>query len=141
MFKKGIYNVIYIIHRCLCRDVFDRFLLEGWIVWSLRRVFDDLLVKSTATLTAIIVACINVGKSEISLQLLRNMLETDVVPDNYVISSILGACSSLEYIKVGKEIHCYVLRRGTEMDVTVSNVLFDFYMKCGKVKTARSDFD
>ena len=69
------------------------------------------------------------------------MLETDVVPDNYVVSSILGACSSLEYIKVGKEIHCYVLRRGTEMDVTVSNVLFDFYMKCGKVKTARSVFD
>ena len=54
MFKKGIYNAIYIIHLCVCRDVFDRFLLEGWIVWSLRRVFDDLLVKSTATWTALL---------------------------------------------------------------------------------------
>ena len=27
------------------------------------------------------------------------------------------------------------------MDVMVSNVLIDFYMKCGKVKTARSVFD
>ncbi|TMW80262.1 hypothetical protein EJD97_022143 [Solanum chilense] len=69
------------------------------------------------------------------------MLEIDVVPDNYVVSSILGACSSLEYIKGGKEIHCYMLRRGAEMDVTVSNVLIDICMKCGKVKTSRSVFD
>uniref|UniRef100_A0A3Q7FJI5 Pentatricopeptide repeat-containing protein n=1 Tax=Solanum lycopersicum TaxID=4081 RepID=A0A3Q7FJI5_SOLLC len=69
------------------------------------------------------------------------MLETDVLPDNYVVSSILGACSSLYYIKERKEIHCYVLRWGAEMNVMVSNVLIDFYMKCGKVKTARSVFD
>nr|XP_025885107.1 LOW QUALITY PROTEIN: pentatricopeptide repeat-containing protein At4g39530 [Solanum lycopersicum] len=117
------------------------FYSKGRDVGSARRVFDDLVVKSTATWTAIIAACVNVGKSEISLQLLRNMLETDVAPDNYVVSSILGACSSLEYIKGGKEIHGYVLRRGAEMDVTVSNVLIDFYMKCGNVKTARSVFD
>ena len=113
------------------------FYSKGGDVGSVRRVFDDLLVKSTATWTAIIAACVNVGKSEISLQLLRNMLETDVVPDNYVVSNIFGACSSLKYIKRGKEIHCYVLRRGAKMNVTVSNVLIDFYMKCGEVKTAR----
>ncbi|CAN4089650.1 unnamed protein product [Withania somnifera] len=110
-------------------------------VGAARRVFDDLLVKSTATWTAIIAACVNVGKSGISLQLFRDMLETDVAPDNYVVSSILGACSSLEYLKGGREIHGYVLRRGAEMDVTVSNVLIDFYMKCGKVKTTRLVFD
>ncbi|TMW92097.1 hypothetical protein EJD97_013507 [Solanum chilense] len=56
------------------------FYSNGGDVGLVRRVFDDLLVKSTATWTAIIAACLNVGKSEISLQLLRNMLETDVVP-------------------------------------------------------------
>ena len=75
------------------------FYSKGGDVGSARRVFDDLVVKSTATWTAIIAACVNVGKSEISLQLLRNMLETDVAPDNYVVSSILGACSSLSILK------------------------------------------
>uniref|UniRef100_A0A3Q7FIX2 Pentatricopeptide repeat-containing protein n=1 Tax=Solanum lycopersicum TaxID=4081 RepID=A0A3Q7FIX2_SOLLC len=117
------------------------FYSKGGDVGSVRRVFDYLLVKSTATCTAIIAACVNVVKSEILLKLLRNMLETDILSDNYVVSSILGACLSLEYIKGGKKIHCYALRRGAEMDVTVSNVLIDFYMKCGKVKTARSVFD
>ncbi|XP_060196580.1 LOW QUALITY PROTEIN: pentatricopeptide repeat-containing protein At4g39530-like [Lycium barbarum] len=118
------------------------FYSKGGDVGAARLIFDDLLVKSTATWTAIIAACVNAGKSEISLKLLRNMLETDVVPDNYVVSSILGACSSIEYLEGGKEIHGYVIRRGAEMDVTVSNVLIDFYMKCGgKVKTARTVFD
>ncbi|KAJ8574170.1 hypothetical protein K7X08_025975 [Anisodus acutangulus] len=110
-------------------------------VGAARQVFDDLLVKSTTTWTAIIAACVNAGESELSLKLLRNLLESDVVPDNYVVSSILGACSSLEFLEGGKEIHGYVHRRGAEMDVTVNNVLIDFYMKCGKFKTARAVFD
>ncbi|KAM3324584.1 pentatricopeptide repeat-containing protein [Capsicum chacoense] len=118
------------------------FYSRGGDVMGARRVFDDMLVKSTATWTAIIAACVSAGKGEVSLQLLRCMLESDeAVVDNYVVSSILGACSSIEYLKGGKEIHGYVLRRGTEMDVTVSNVLIDFYMKCCKVETARSVFD
>ncbi|KAJ8565219.1 hypothetical protein K7X08_007795 [Anisodus acutangulus] len=85
------------------------FYSNGGDVGAARLIFDDLSVKSTTTWTTIIAASVNTGKSEISLQLLRNMLETDVVPDNYVVSSILGACSSLEYLEGGKEIHAYVL--------------------------------
>lgn len=139
------------LHCFVVKASFDQFVYVGTSlidfyskageVGAARRVFDDLLVKSTATWTVIIAACVDVRQSEIALQLLRNMLETDVVPDNYVVSSILGACSSIEHLKGGKEIHGYVLRRGTGMDVTVSNVLIDCYMKCGKVKTARSVFD
>ncbi|XP_016454494.2 LOW QUALITY PROTEIN: pentatricopeptide repeat-containing protein At4g39530-like [Nicotiana tabacum] len=117
------------------------FYSKGGDIGAARLIFDDLSVKSTATWTAIIAACANAGKSGLSLQLLRNMLETDVVPDNYMVSSILGACSSLEYLEGGKEMHAYVLRRGAKMDVTMTNVLIDFYMKCGKVKTARKVFD
>uniref|UniRef100_A0A3Q7I0N8 Pentatricopeptide repeat-containing protein n=1 Tax=Solanum lycopersicum TaxID=4081 RepID=A0A3Q7I0N8_SOLLC len=61
------------------------FYSKGGYVGSVRRVFDDLLVKSTANWTAIIAACVNVGKSEISLELLRNMLETHVVHDDYLV--------------------------------------------------------
>ncbi|MCD7451535.1 hypothetical protein HAX54_012521 [Datura stramonium] len=138
------------LHCFVVKDGFDQFVYvgtslidfysKGGDVGAARQIFNDLSVKSTATWTAIIAACVNARKSDISLQLLRNMLETDVVPDNYVVSSILGACSSFEYLEGGKEIHAYVLRRGAEMDVTVSNVLIDFYMKCGKVKTARTVF-
>ncbi|KAA8546907.1 hypothetical protein F0562_003336 [Nyssa sinensis] len=106
-----------------------------------RQVFDDLSVKSAVTWTTIIAGYAKSGRSETSLQLFYQMGETDIVPDRYVLSSVLSACSMLEFLGGGKQIHAYVLRRGTEMDVSVSNVLIDFYVKCGRVKTGRKLFD
>ena len=80
------------------------------------------------------------GKGEVALQLFRQRRETDV-PDRYVLSSVLSACSVLDFVQGGKQVHCHVLRRGEEMDVSVINVLIDFYSKCGKVKAARRLFD
>ena len=106
-----------------------------------RLVFDVLAEKTAVTWTTIITGYTKSGRGEVSLQLFEQMRETDVVPDKYVLSSVLSACSMLEFLDGGKQIHAYVLRRGTEMDVSVSNVLIDFYAKCGLVYTARNLFD
>lgn len=106
-----------------------------------RLVFDDLLIKSAVTWTTIITGYVKSGRSEVSLQLFSQMRDTDVVPDRYVLSSVLSACSVLGFLEGGKQVHAYVLRRGTEMDVSVSNVLIDFYVKCGKVRIGRILFD
>ncbi|XWS33257.1 hypothetical protein CRYUN_Cryun22dG0066000 [Craigia yunnanensis] len=47
----------------------------------------------------------------------------------------------LDFVQGGKQVHCHVLRRGEEMDVSVINVLIDFYSKRGKLKAARGLFD
>lgn len=106
-----------------------------------RLVFDELVVKSAVTWTAIITGYVKSGQSDVSLKLFSQMKEADVVPDRYVISSVLSACCVLGFLEGGKQTHGYVLRRGTEMDVSVSNVLIDLYVKCGKVSTGRKLFD
>lgn len=106
-----------------------------------RLVFDNLSVKSAVTWTTIITGYAKSGNCGVSLQLFNQMKETDVVPDRYVLSSVLSACSLLGFLEGGKQIHAYVLRRGTEMDVSVSNVIIDFYVKCGRVRTGRRLFD
>ncbi|PSS26709.1 Pentatricopeptide repeat-containing protein [Actinidia chinensis var. chinensis] len=106
-----------------------------------RFIFDDLSLKSVVTWTTIITGYARSGRSDVSLQLFNQMRETDVVPDRYVLSSILSASSMLVFLEGGKQIHAHVLRRGTEMDVSVSNVLIDFYVKCGRVRTGRKLFD
>ncbi|KAL6959364.1 Pentatricopeptide repeat-containing protein [Sarracenia purpurea var. burkii] len=105
-----------------------------------RFVFDDLSMKTAVTWTTIITGYARSGRSQVSLQLFKQMRETDVVPDRYVLSSVLSACSMLEFLEEGKQIHAYMLRRGTDMDVSVSNVLIDFYVKCGRVKTGQKLF-
>ncbi|CAK9137407.1 unnamed protein product [Ilex paraguariensis] len=117
------------------------FYSKNGVVDEARLVFDELLIKSAVTWTTIITGYVKSGKGEISLQLFKEMRETDVVPDRYVLSSVLSACSMLEFLEGGKQIHAYVLRRGTEMDVSVSNVLIDVYLKCGRVKNGRKVFN
>ncbi|KAL5751897.1 hypothetical protein ACOSQ2_022404 [Xanthoceras sorbifolium] len=106
-----------------------------------KSVFDGLLSKTAVTWTTIITGYVKSGRSELALKLFNQMRETDVGPDRYVLSSVLSACSMLEFVEGGKQIHAHVLRRGTEMDVSVVNVLIDFYAKCGRVKLGRRLFN
>lgn len=106
-----------------------------------RLVFDELSEKTAVTWTIIMTGYVNRGMSIASLGLFNQMRETDVQPDKYVLTSVLSACSSLEFIEGGKQIHAYVLRRETEMDISVANVLIDFYVKCGRVQSGRRLFN
>ncbi|XP_057984221.1 pentatricopeptide repeat-containing protein At4g39530 [Malania oleifera] len=106
-----------------------------------RLLFNNLSGKTAVTWTTIITGYVKSGRAEVSLQLFSQMRETEVVPDKYVLSSVLSACSMLEFLEGGKQIHAYVLRREREMDDSVVNVLIDFYAKCGKVQTGRKLFD
>lgn len=105
-----------------------------------RLVFEGLPEKSAVTWT-IIIAGYAKFRSEISLQLFSQMRETDVFPDKYVLSSVLAACSTLEFLKGGKQIHAYLVRKGIEVDISVLNVLIDFYTKCHRVQIGRKLFD
>jgi len=136
----------FVVKTCFYRDVYvgtsliDFYAKNGEMDGA-RLLFDSLVEKTAVTWTTIITGYVKSGRSEVSLQLFNQMRENDVAPDKYVLSSVLSACSMLEFLEGGKQIHAYVLRRGTEMDVSVSNVLLDFYAKCGKVHTVRKLFD
>ncbi|XP_011094220.1 pentatricopeptide repeat-containing protein At4g39530 [Sesamum indicum] len=105
-----------------------------------RLVFDKLGVKSVVTWTAIIMGCSINARSDLSLDLFKQMVESGVVPDKYALSSVLEACSMLELLEMGKQVHAFVLRSGANTDVSVSNVLIDFYFKCGELKAGHRTF-
>lgn len=117
------------------------FYMKSRCIDEARLVFDGLKGKNAVTWTTMITGYVKSGKAEVALQLFRQRKATDVTPDRYVLSSVLSACSVLDLIQGGKQVHCHALRRGDEMDVSVINVLIDFYCKCGKVKAARRLFD
>lgn len=106
-----------------------------------RLIFDGLEVKSAVTWTIVIAGYAKSGRSEVSLELFNQMRVNDILPDKYVLSAVLTACSALKFIGGGKQIHAYVLRRGREMDVSVVNVLIDLYTKCGQVQAGQKLFD
>ncbi|KAK4414795.1 Pentatricopeptide repeat-containing protein [Sesamum alatum] len=105
-----------------------------------RLVFDELGVKSVVTWTAIIMGSFINGRSDLSLDLFKQMVGAGVVPDKYALSSVLEACSMLELLEMGKQVHAFVLRTGANTDVSVGNVLIDFYSKCGELQAGHRIF-
>ncbi|XP_073154411.1 pentatricopeptide repeat-containing protein At4g39530 isoform X2 [Henckelia pumila] len=104
-------------------------------------VFDELEMKTVVAWTAIIMGFTLKGKSDVSLDLFKEMVSSNVIPDAYALSGALSACLMLESIEEGKQIHAYVLRRAADRDISVSNMLIDFYVKSGEQKAGKIIFD
>ncbi|KAI3912428.1 hypothetical protein MKW92_042669 [Papaver armeniacum] len=65
-----------------------------------------------------------------------------VCPDTFSFSLVLKACSRLELLKEGLQIHCLIVKSefGSN-DVFVQNSLMNLYLKCGCIEFARLMFD
>ncbi|KAI5679658.1 hypothetical protein M9H77_00885 [Catharanthus roseus] len=127
-------------HAYVANSLLDFYTRVGDIE-SAKLLFGDLLLKDVVTWTTMILGFVKSGRGCAALQLFNDMMIANFVPDTYVISSVLAACSTLEFLRGGEQIHGYVFRREVEKDVFISNVLIDFYCKCGRVKTGRKVFD
>ncbi|XP_038689062.1 pentatricopeptide repeat-containing protein At3g57430, chloroplastic [Tripterygium wilfordii] len=70
------------------------------------------------------------------------MVVYKVKPDCFTFAGILPACSHLELINTGKEIHAYALRNGDLIENSfVGSALVDMYCNCWEVDSGRRVFD
>ena len=77
-----------------------------------------------------------------ALMFLRLMVLEGVKPDGVTFASVLPACSHLDLLRTGKEIHAYALRTDDVIDNSfVGSALVDMYCNCGQVESGRLVFD
>ncbi|KAL6349970.1 hypothetical protein AAG906_002077 [Vitis piasezkii] len=77
-----------------------------------------------------------------ALAFFRLMVLEGVELDGVTIASVLPACSHLERLDVGKEIHAYVLRNNDLIENSfVGSALVDMYCNCRQVESGRRVFD
>ncbi|XP_029130251.1 pentatricopeptide repeat-containing protein At1g20230, partial [Cajanus cajan] len=94
-----------------------------------------------ATWNAVIGGCMENGQTEEALEMLRKMQNMGYKPNQITISSFLPACSILESLRMGKEVHCYVFRHWIIGDLTTMTALVYMYAKCGDLNLSRNVFD
>ncbi|KAK1314946.1 Pentatricopeptide repeat-containing protein [Acorus calamus] len=77
------------------------------------------------------------------LELFREMLcaGAGVRPNGMTIAAALSACASVKALNLGKEIHSFAIKTGSDTNVLVGNSLIDMYAKSGELDSARSVFD
>lgn len=96
-------------------------------VWKL---FNQIPCKDVVLWSAIISACVKNGQYSEAFDLLREMQDQGVQPNQVSIVSILPACADFGVLSLGKELHAFSMRKDFYSMVDIQNSLMDMYSKC-----------
>lgn len=106
-----------------------------------QKVFDKMGKRNIISWTTLISSYYHMGLSENALDCFRSMVLDGFNPNNYTYVAAISACSNLETIRTGKELHGRIYRTEEVFNAFVSNCLVNFYGKCGLLSSARVVFD
>uniref|UniRef100_A0A0D3GSS6 Uncharacterized protein n=1 Tax=Oryza barthii TaxID=65489 RepID=A0A0D3GSS6_9ORYZ len=81
------------------------------------------------------------GSVEEALGIFRRMLQAGVRPVPVTFSSLIPAFGNLSLLRLGKQLHAYLIRARFNDNIFISSSLIDMYCKCGNVDIARRVFN
>ncbi|KAK4438845.1 Pentatricopeptide repeat-containing protein [Sesamum alatum] len=94
-------------------------------------VFKKMDRRNSATWNAVITGLIKSEFNEEALRLFAKMHAAGFLPDAYTLGSVLRGCAGLRDLVKGKQVHCYAIRSGLELDLVVGSSMAHMYMRCG----------
>lgn len=98
-----------------------------------RRVFDNIGMRDLVSWNSMLTGYIHHGVLEGALEIFRLMIRDGYEPDSVGISTILA---SLPSVKLGAQVHGWILRRGIEWDLSIANALIVLYSNHGNLDKA-----
>lgn len=105
-----------------------------------RKLFDELPKKNVVTWTSLMSGYIQSSEPKIAIRVFIEMLEDGAYPTNYTLGVVLHACSLLYSVKLGEQIHGYIVKYQVEDDTSIGNALSSLYSKCGSLDSAVKAF-
>lgn len=100
-------------------------------------LFDQMTDRDTVSWNSIITGYSRQGCDIEALETFSSMLRSSSLkPDNFTLGSVLSACAHLENLKLGKQIHAYIIRANIDISEAVQNALISMYAKSGAVEIA-----
>ncbi|XP_042503524.1 pentatricopeptide repeat-containing protein ELI1, chloroplastic [Macadamia integrifolia] len=106
-----------------------------------RLLFDRLEVRDIVCWNVMIDGYTQHGRPNETLGLFRQMMSSNVKPDEVTILSVLSACGQLGALELGRWLHSYIKNNGIPFSVSVRSALVDMYCKCGSLEDAQLVFD
>ncbi|CBI19066.3 unnamed protein product, partial [Vitis vinifera] len=111
----------------------DLYANDGKIKDALR-LFYRLPEKDIVVWSSLISWCTKMGLNSLVFSLFRDMVNLDIEVDQFIISSVLKACSSLVGLGSGKQVHSFCVKSGYESERITVTSLIDLYAKCGEIE-------
>ncbi|KAG9458747.1 hypothetical protein H6P81_003255 [Aristolochia fimbriata] len=105
-----------------------------------RQVFDETVHRNVVFFNVMIRSYVNNELYQEALLLFKNMGMHGTKPDHYTYPCALKACSGLEDLSVGLQIHNTVIRVGLDTNLFVGNALIFMYAKNSQLADAQRVF-
>ncbi|XP_052201710.1 pentatricopeptide repeat-containing protein At1g19720-like [Diospyros lotus] len=106
-----------------------------------RKLFDEIPDRTISAYAALIGSYSRSERWEELFAVFRLMVRDGILPNKYLLPTILKACSAVQLLRSGKMVHGYVVRNESETDVFVGNGLIDLYANCGEFRYSKNVFD
>ncbi|ESQ32834.1 hypothetical protein EUTSA_v10003744mg [Eutrema salsugineum] len=106
-----------------------------------RRVFDEIENPSDVSWNVIVRRYLEMGCNDEAVVMFFKMLELNVRPLNHTVSSAILACSRSKSLQFGTVLHAIAVKLNFVADKVVSTSIFDMYVKCDRLVSARRVFD
>ncbi|KAE7998010.1 hypothetical protein FH972_002590 [Carpinus fangiana] len=135
----------YLIRRDLPMDVvvqtslLDMYAKNGHLGLACR-VFKKMPCKNVVSWGALISGFAQNGFAGNALEFLIEMQSCGYKPDLVSLLGALLACSQVGFLKLGKSVHGYIVRR-LDFDQVLGTAVIDLYSKCGALSGARTLFN
>ncbi|KAF3457129.1 hypothetical protein FNV43_RR01786 [Rhamnella rubrinervis] len=105
------------------------------------KMFDEIPERNIATWNAYISNSVLDGRPQNAIEKFIEFLRVGGEPNSITFCAFLNACSDTSNLKLGRQLHGFVIRCGNGKDVKVMNGLIDFYGKCREVGSSEMVFD
>ncbi|KDP34853.1 hypothetical protein JCGZ_09141 [Jatropha curcas] len=135
----------YILRHCVNLDLFlESALMDIYFkcrdVKMARNIFNQSTIIDIVVCTAMISGYVLNGLNNDALGVFRLLLEEKMSPNAVTLASVLPACAGLANLKLGKELHAYILKNGFDRKCHVGSAIVDMYAKCGRLELAHQIF-
>ncbi|XP_049367617.1 pentatricopeptide repeat-containing protein At1g18485-like [Solanum verrucosum] len=105
-----------------------------------QRLFDRIEDKNVVSWNVMIAGYLQNALPDKAFCLLRDMVSHRFQPDEISVTSVLGACSKLPAVRLGKEVHCFALKSNLIEDSFVHCSIIDMYAKSGFIEMSKYVF-
>lgn len=106
-----------------------------------KHLFETMEDKSLVSWNAMISGYSQNGLPSKAINLFRELVYEEIQPHEIVITSVLGACSQLSALRLGKETHCFALKARLIDDLYVGCSIIDMYAHSGSIKQSQRVFE
>ncbi|XP_022776996.1 pentatricopeptide repeat-containing protein At4g14170 [Durio zibethinus] len=110
-------------------------------VFDARVVFDGMPKKDAVLWTAMLDGYAKHEEPMLGLELFREMVDAGIAPDWVVMLSLLLVSGQLGWLKQGKSVHGWCVRRCLGMELNLGNAIVDMYLKCATLSYAHRVFN